>query len=179
VPDTSDATPGAIETERLLLRPFTLDDRAAYGRLRDQPEIQRWLPRTAESTDALADRIVRQFVQCWAAHGYGPWTVIEKESGRLIGHHGLRYLPEFGETEILYALDPSVWRRGYAAEAGRAALRFAFETVGLDRVMAITLHDNVASRGVMERLGLRYEKDAVFKGTPVVYYALDRADWTG
>lgn len=163
-----------VETTRLILRPFTPDDVAAYAEVRAKPEVVRFFPKTGETPAEVAARVIDVFATCWCEHGYGPWTVIERATGILRGHHGLRYLPEFGETEILYMLDDAVWNRGYASEAAAAARDYAFDDLGLDRVMAIALPENLASIRVMEKTGLVYERMANFKGYRHRYYALDR-----
>ncbi|MGE0725993.1 MAG: GNAT family N-acetyltransferase [Alphaproteobacteria bacterium] len=165
----------AVETDHLLLRPFTPADIPAYAEVREDAAIREWLRSDpAEPGTAIAARVVAMFIEQWATVGYGPWAVIDRADGALVGHHGLRFMPEFGETEVLYALAGHVRGRGYAVEAGRAALAFGFDTLGLDRIMAIALHDNRASRAVMERLGLTYRRDETYKGFDVAYYALDR-----
>ena len=167
-----------VTTDRLLLRPFTLDDLPAYIRIRDEASVRAWLRSPDEPAAVIAERSLRHFIDEWAQRGYGPWAVVDRHTGDLLGHHGLRRMPEFdGETEVLYTLTERVRRQGIGVEAGLAALRYGFGTLRLDRIMAITLHDNLASRGVMERLGLTYRRDTVFKGNDVVYYAIDRADW--
>ncbi len=175
MPASTANTPAIIETERLLLRPFTLDDVPAYAAIRAKPEVMRFFPATDEAPEVGALRVIAHFMGHWRDPGYGPWAAIEKSSGRLIGHMGLRYMPEFGETEILYILDSTVWRRGLATEGAAASRDHAFDAVGLDRVMAIALPGNVASTGVMTKIGMRFEKMATYKGLEVAYYALDKA----
>lgn len=168
--------PSAIETERLLLRPFTLDDVPAYAAIRAKPKVMRFFPAADEAPEVGALRVITHFIGHWQDPGYGPWAVIEKASGRLIGHLGLRYMPEFGETEILYILDDTVWRRGLASEGAAAARDHAFDMLGLDRVMSIAVPGNVASTGVMTKIGLKYERMATYKGIDVAYYALNKSD---
>lgn len=173
-----DLPPGSVRTERLLLRPFTLDDLPAYVRIRDEASVRDWLRSPDEPAAIIAERSLRHFMDEWRLRGYGPWAVVDRRTGELLGHHGLRYMPDFdGETEVLYTLSERVRRQGIGVEAGRAALAYGFGRLGLGRVMAITLHDNLASRGVMERLGMTYRRDATHRGLPVVYYAIDRAEW--
>jgi ribosomal-protein-alanine N-acetyltransferase len=167
--------PGTIETARLVLRPFTLDDVPDYAAIRANPEVMRFFPATDEAPEVGALRVIAHFMGHWRDPGYGPWAAIEKASGRLIGHLGLRHMPEFGETEILYILDSAVWRRGLATEGAAAARDHAFDILGLDRVMAIALPENVASTGVMTKIGMRFEKMAAYKGLEVAYYALNRS----
>jgi ribosomal-protein-alanine N-acetyltransferase len=164
-----------VDTARLHLRPFTPTDIPAYAAIRAKPEVVKWVNGDPDKAQEDAERIIAHFSDEWAQRGYGPWAVIEKATGLLRGHLGLRFLPVFGETEIMYMLDSAVWRRGYATEGAAAARDHAFTTLKLDRVMAIALPDNVASTAVMEKIGLGYERMAEYKGFAVKYYALNRA----
>ena len=155
-----------IETERLLLRPFRPSDLEAYAAIRAKPEVVRFLPGGAESAaraDEIAARSVSLFERLWREDpGYGPWAAIESASGRLVGHLGLRQLPELdGETEILYLLDSAVWGRGYATEGAAAARDYAFGPLGLARLIALALPENAASLRVMEKIGMRREDGTV------------------
>lgn len=150
-----------LETRRLLLRPFAASDIDAYAAVRAKPEVVAMLPggpEAAERARADAERLVAS----WAAArpGAAPWAVEAREDGRLIGHLGLRPLPELGgETELLYMLDSQVWGRGLATEGGAAALRAAFGPLGLRRVIALARPENAASLAVMRKLGMRREAE--------------------
>ena len=163
-----------VETRRLTLRPFVPGDFSAYAVIRAKPEVVRPLHGDPANARADAERIIAAFMDEWQKRGYGPWAVIEKATGKLRGHLGLRYMDVFGETEILYMLYSEIWRQGYASEGAAAARDYAFNVVGLARVMAIALPENVASTGVMEKIGLRYERMDEYKGFAVKYYALNR-----
>ena len=77
----------------------------------------------------------------------------------LIGHGGLNYVPEFAATEVLWALHPDAWGKGYATETARAATDYGFEALGLASIFAITKLDNLASQAVTRRLGLTYRRN--------------------
>lgn len=148
-----------VETARLRLRPFRPGDEAAYAAIRAKPEVARYLPggeAGAAKAEETAARLVPAFAAMWEGPpGYGPWAAEAKEDGALIGHLGLRLLPDFGgRTELLYALDPAAQGRGYAAEGARAALAYGFGTLGLQEVVALALPENAASLRVMERVGM-------------------------
>ena len=97
---------------------------------------------------------------------------------RLIGHGGLNYVPEFAQTEVLWALHPDAWSQGYATEMARAALGYGFDTLGLKLIFAITLPDNHASQAVMKRLGLTYRRRVEYKGfSDIVWFDMDRQAW--
>jgi ribosomal-protein-alanine N-acetyltransferase len=167
-----------IATARLLLRPFTDADVPTYAAIRAQPDVARFLPpRPGVTGMQLAAETVAAFGQCWREQGYGPWAVIERATGRLIGHQGLRYMREFRETEILYALDRAVWGKGYATEGARTTIKHGFLALALERVIAIALPDNYASLRVMAKVGLTYQRDARYKGMDVAYHQLERRKW--
>lgn len=148
-----------LETDRLLLRPFELADQPAYAAIRSNPNVARYLPggeASAARGGETAAAIVPAFTALWDEIGYGPWAAIERETGRLIGHIGLRHLPDFdGMTEVLYALDPATWGRGYANEGAAASLAFGFHVLGLTKIVAFALPGNRASLKVMQRIGLK------------------------
>jgi ribosomal-protein-alanine N-acetyltransferase len=169
-----------LRTARLVLRPFEAADLAPYIAIRAKREVGRFLPAVPKGDrENWGKGLFALFDAAWRERGYGPWAATDAASGRLLGHLGLRHLPEFGETELLYALDVDAWGQGLATEGAAAALRFGFETVGLARIMAIAIPENAASRKVMTKLGLSYERMASFKGFDVAYHALDRAAWRG
>jgi len=161
-----------LKTERLVLRPLEPADAASYAAIRYHPDVVKWmLPAPADPLDAALAAIDR-YSTCWRDRGYGPWGIFR--DGRHIGHAGLNFVPEFGETEVLWTLRPDAWGKGYATEAARAALDFGFGTIGLELIFAITKPDNRASQAVMKRLGLIYRRDVVYRDTPSVWFELSR-----
>jgi ribosomal-protein-alanine N-acetyltransferase len=102
------------------------------------------------------------------------WAVIHKADGKLIGRCGLCFLDKTPEVELGYLLDKSYWRRGLATEGSHASLKYGFEVIRLEKIVAIAKPENIASRRVMEKVGMKYEKDAYFYNTNVVYYAISR-----
>jgi [ribosomal protein S5]-alanine N-acetyltransferase len=163
-----------LHTERLTLRPLVTADAEPYAALRFHPEVARWLPPAAAGVaplDAVRATIER-FERAWTERRYAPWGIFH--DGRLIGHGGLNWVPEFGETEVLWALHPDAWGQGFATETARAALDYGFDTLGLERIFAITMPDNRASQAVMTRLGMTYRKNVTYKGFEAVWFEIDR-----
>lgn len=161
-----------LETARLVLRPFAAADAAWWRAIREHPGVLRFLPPLGPDPEGRVRELVGLFAGHWAERGHGPFAVIEKASGRPVGHHGVRFLPEFGETEALWTLDPAVHGRGYATEAGHAVIAHAFGAAGLKRLIAITTADNHPSLRVMAKLGFRFERMAKFRGYDVLYHGL-------
>ena len=158
----------AVSTERLLLRPLEWADREAYAAFRFHPEVAKWLSPADRDPLAAAEATIARFRSSWNTRGYAPWGVFRE--GRLIGQCGLNFVPEFEETEVLWALHPDAWGQGYATEAARAALKLGFETIGLSLIFAVTKPDNVASQAVMKRLGLVYRRNVVYRDIPSVWF---------
>jgi RimJ/RimL family protein N-acetyltransferase len=131
-----------------------------------------------ESRRAI-DRLRRQWERC----GYGEWAVEEKATGELIGKIGLTHHPDWpagdAKVEIGWTLAPRAWGRGFATEGARVALAHAFGELMLPRVISIARTDNHRSIRVMERLGLREQGYAHWRGSQMVWYAVDRGDWLG
>jgi len=169
-----------LHTDRLILRPLGESDAYAYATVRYHPAVARWLLPADDPLEA-ARATVERFAEDWKRDGYGPWGLFLRRKdggeGRLIGHGGLRRLEEFGETELLYALHPDMWGKGYASELGGASLKHAFDTVGLSLVFAITKPENLSSQGVMKRLGMSYRKNVTYKEIEAVWFDIDRATW--
>jgi ribosomal-protein-alanine N-acetyltransferase len=161
-----------IETLRLRLRRFIPEDRDDLYRLYRDPEVMKYLGKgslTPVETDAMLSALLAQY-----RYGFGMWAVIDRASNELIGRCGLGFLDQTSEVELGYLLDRAYWGRGLATEGAQAALRYGFEVVKLERIVAVAKPENIASRRVMEKLGLKYEKEARYYNTDVVYYALSQ-----
>jgi RimJ/RimL family protein N-acetyltransferase len=172
-----------IETERLLLRRFTPEDLDDLAVIFAKPEVF-WFPeKRGLSRAETAEMLQARFIDPWEEQGFGHWAVIRKEDSRLIGYEGLaipRFLPEvLPAVELGYRFDPEAWGRGYATEGGAASLTYGFDVAGLDRIIAIYHIENVRSGLVMERLGMRVERDTKHPegGQPLRVYEIFRDDW--
>ena len=169
-----------IETARLYLRPFEPEDMERYREIRSSPTVSRFLPGgEAGAKDAAAKVRLVWGHETWAADGFAPWAVVEKRGQRLIGHLGLRFLPEISQTELLYMIDEPWWGKGLVTEGGQAAVTFARDRLSLKRLVAFALPSNGASFAVMRKLGFRFDGDQFIFGLDVVRYALDlgRETW--
>ena len=141
-----------LTTDRLVLRPLGWDDLPDLQVLDADPEVMAYIdpPRTA---DDVRERTLARLDPAHDAMGLGYWAGLER--GRFVGWWLLT--PQGpGLGEIGWRLHPSAWGRGLATEGARAVLDHGFGTVGLDRVVAQTMVVNLASRGVMRRIGLRH-----------------------
>lgn len=174
-----------LTTERLVLRPFGAGDAEAHARLYADPEVTRWLgdgPWYGEAARARSSLSLQRFAEHWTAHGWGVWAMTDRQTGQVMGQCGLKYLqlgPEGTppDVEVLFALEQCYWGRGFASEAAGRALRYGFETLGLDRVVAVARPHNHRSRAVLEKIGLVHEGPVAVSGLPAVCYAQSRAGY--
>jgi RimJ/RimL family protein N-acetyltransferase len=188
-----------LETDRLILRRFGEADLDNLVDLDSDPEVMRYLtggvptPRHVVET-VLLPRIIHSYER---DPGFGTWAAIEKSTGAFAGWFGLtRALPDTpGTAELGYRLRRPVWGKGYATEGAQALIRKAFRELGVERVVATTYQDNLASRRVMEKAGLSFVRgfrptlaelshDGLYPLTEAdmwdgddVEYAIRREDW--
>ena len=148
----------SIETDRLILRRFTLDDAPAYQRLNSDPAVLRYTYDPPIETLEEARRILQEApLADYANYGYGRVACVLKETGELIGFSGLKYLPDYGETDIGYRFVQRCWGQGLATESALPMMVYGREALGLRRIVGIVDPDNRASARVLRKLGLVYE----------------------
>lgn len=161
-----------IETDRLYLRRFTPDDLNELAVIFADPAVLRYLatgqPATREETNVALLSIIRH----WHRHGYGRWAVVHRATNKLIGYGGLRSFD--GRPELVYLLAKEYWGRGLATELAHGCLEYGFRHHNFDRIIALTRPENLASRRVLEKVGLRFERNTNFLNIDVVFYALTR-----
>jgi RimJ/RimL family protein N-acetyltransferase len=188
-----------LETERLVLRRLTDADVDNLCNLDSDPAVMRFLNGgTPTPRHVVQSEILPRFLRYYERYdNYGFWAAIEKSSGEFLGWFALH--PEEGgdpgDVSLGYRLRRAAWGRGYGTDGARALVRKGFTELGMRRVSATTYEDNIASRRVMEKTGMRlvrtYHSTAddiaamgTFVDTPGVVwdgedveYALDRAEW--
>lgn len=165
-----------LETERLLLRHLTPDDLNDLWALYCDPEITKFIPDAprnyAEAKEELA----------WHQHGHprhpelGLCATVHKASGQFIGRCGLLpwTIDGVDEVEVAYTITQKFWGQGLATEAARAIRDYAFQRLGLTRLVCLIDAENRASARVAEKMGMRFEKEAEDESGPFLLYAMTR-----
>ena len=162
-----------VRTERLLMRRWRAADREPFATLNADPQTMVYFPATMDpaASDAFADQIQARFDE----QGFGLWALEVIDTGQFIGYTGLNPMPPdvpgADGMEIGWRLDRHAWHRGYATEAARAALRVAFDGVGLTEIWSMTAVLNEPSQAVMRRIGLieaaRFDHPRIRAGHPL------------
>lgn len=176
-----------MKTARLHLRQWRDDDLGAFAAMNADPEVMRYFPAVLSTEES--DHMARQCRDLIATRGWGLWAVEERDAKRFIGFVGLHEpaheLPFSPCVEIGWRLAREYWGHGYATEAARRVLKYAFEQLALEEVVSFTCVKNLPSRAVMERLGLRnshrnFAHPALPLDDPLsehVLYTLCESDW--
>ena len=143
-----------LETARLALRAWTVDDAEALFEICRDADVMKYIG-TGSPYQNLDDvrSVLEKIAAHHAAHGYGRMAVIEKSSRKIIGSCGFAHIESQGEIELGYLLSRDAWGKGYATEAARACLRYAFETLKFPQLIALTAPPNTASQHVLEKIG--------------------------
>lgn len=168
----SAATDYVIDTERLLLRRFTLDDAESYLPLVSDPDVIRYTGESPQySIDGVREILSSRPLRDYAVHGFGRMACIEKSSGRLVGFSGLKYLEDLQEIDIGYRFLPDCWGKGYATESARILMQQESIQHSISRIIGLVQRENQASANVLLKLGLSFERTINLDGYNLDVYA--------
>lgn len=173
----SDPQRPVIETERLLLRPLTMDDLDALYALYSDPEVRRFFPDGVRSYEETREELAWIIEVYYGRYGYGLWATIHRPSGAFIGRCGLLPWTIAGrqEVEVAYLIDKAYWGQGLATEAARAIVAYAFAALPVERLICVIDPANTASQRVARKLGMTLVDDRMVDEYGVSYlYALPR-----
>jgi RimJ/RimL family protein N-acetyltransferase len=159
-----------LTTDRLALRGWREEDLEPYAAITADPEVMRFMGGPLDRADTW--RQMAFFAGHWELRGYGLW-VVERE-GELIGRIGLLNPEGWPGLEVGWLLGRDAWGHGYATEAARAAMQFAWSELGAQELISLIAPDNVASQRVAQRLGMQPRSDYDLRGQLVVIHATAR-----
>jgi [ribosomal protein S5]-alanine N-acetyltransferase len=169
----------SIETARLRLRRTELSDAEPFMGILWDPEVveKKQVTLTEDPGDIeLARRKTASLIEHWDSRGYGLWTVVEKESGEVVGSVGLQFWKGWPAVELAWVIHRSRWNRGYATEAAKAALDWAWRYTDLDHIVSLINADDVRSMRVATKVGETFERTDVdpINGEAIHVYGVRR-----
>jgi ribosomal-protein-alanine N-acetyltransferase len=173
----SDQQTTIIETERLILRPLTMDDLDDLFALYRDPEVRRYFPDGTQSYEQTKEELEWIIDVYYGKHGFGLWATIHKPSGAFIGRCGLLPWTIDGQddVEVAYLLGQEYWGQGLATEAARAIVDYAFARLPVPRLICMTDPLNHASQNVARKVGMTLVNDNLVDKYGVSYlFALPR-----
>jgi len=177
-------THAVIETARTRLRRFRLSDAEAVLNFGSNEQVLRRTGDQALSNIEDAEKVISEVWESdyqrfgYGRFGYGRLAVVLKSIDQVIGFAGLKYLPELNETDLGYRILPEHWGKGITSEMIPPVLSYGFEDLGLERIVAHVMPENLASSRVLEKSGFQFVKQAPYPGENVVvkWYSIANAD---
>ena len=166
-----------LKTPRLLMRPLTDADLIDLCAILGDPLIMQHTATGQPKTPSMTASYLHSQQEHQAEHGFSLWGIIRLADNRLIGQCGLAYLPKTEETALGYTIAYDCWNQGYGTEATTAWLTYGFEALELDRIIAAVKPENSISLRILDKLGLKYDRQDTFYGCTCAYYAIKRDQW--
>lgn len=160
-----------IETERLILRPFTLSDAPQTFLMNSDPAVMKYIPgEHYQSVEEVRKMIQKNVLDDYEKYGFGRLAITLKTSNDLIGFTGLKYNDDFEEVDLGYRLIKKYWGQGIATEASGPALQYGFDQLEMKRIVALAYEENTGSVNIMKKLDMVYEKKMIVDGDEFVCY---------
>lgn len=150
-----------IETERLILRDWKLEDLTPFSKMNQEPAVIEFLlPSTEEETATLVEAFQKNIEE----NGFSFFACELKSTNEFIGFIGVKKVPFYPHgIEIGWRLAKEYWGKGYATEGARAVLHKSFTDYGFDELVSFTVRENVRSRRVMEKIGFAQDENGDFQ----------------
>ena len=177
-----------VKTERLLIRPINVDDIQDFYEILSQEEVVEYLPEDVMSMEEVKE-IISWLNDCYEKNTLEniikfTVVIVHKENNKVIGWCGvgpLEYDPS--DMELFYGIRKEYWGKGIATEASKAMLHYGFDTIGLEKIVAVVKPENVASKKVIEKIGMTYQKKiqnlpkkySFYEGE--LYYSLSKGEY--
>jgi RimJ/RimL family protein N-acetyltransferase len=151
-----------VETNRLLLRELNVDDSKNFYELNLNPNVIKFTGDKSFENIEEAEDFLKQYKD-YEINGFGRWAVLDKLNNEFLGWCGLRYVEEIKETDIGFRFFEKHWNKGFATESASACLKYGFEKLNLKTIIGRAMAENIASIKVLEKIGLKYEKEFDFE----------------
>jgi RimJ/RimL family protein N-acetyltransferase len=166
-----------FETDRLIVRPWSVEDAEAAFAMFGDPEVMRYVGDTGEPHPDVAftrERLRARNERWGASSGLGNWAAVEKQAGAVIGGGGLALLEDLDEVEVFYHFRKDCWGKGYATELTLGLLEYGFAHLDRPRLIGLAYPANVASHRVMTKAGMTHLGLRQAYGTDLEYFEIVR-----
>lgn len=162
-----------IETERTILRKLTKEDATNFYSLNLDEDVLKYTGDKPFENLQTATDFITNYDQ-YEKYGVGRLAIIDKKTLEFLGWCGLKFSEDKNEYDIGFRFYKKHWNKGYATESAIACLNYGFEKLNLKRIIGRAMKENVASIKVLEKIGLKYEKDIEFEGKEAVLYNIKK-----
>jgi [ribosomal protein S5]-alanine N-acetyltransferase len=161
-----------LETNRLILRELDIGDSKSFYELNQNPNVVKYTGDKAFASVAEAQLFLENYKD-YQINGFGRWAVINKSNGEFLGWCGLKYVKAINETDIGFRFFEEYWNNGFATESAKSCLNYGFEKLNLKTIVGRVMAENLASIKILEKLGLKYEKEFNFDDHKGLIYRIE------
>ncbi|UTW45952.1 GNAT family N-acetyltransferase [bacterium SCSIO 12696] len=162
-----------IETERLWLCEMDEQDQGWFFELNSDPEVMKYTGEDCFKTPEQALQVLRERpMRDYRQYGYGRWACVLKDSQKVIGWCGLKYLDDLDQVDVGYRFFKRFWGNGLGTEASRACVQYGLNSLGLECIIGLALEENIGSIRVLEKSGLEYDGRMDYEGFDLVKYVI-------
>jgi ribosomal-protein-alanine N-acetyltransferase len=160
-----------IDSTRIYIREFQESDYQSLASIVSSPIVMKYSSSGCLNIEQTKNKI-QEIRNCYKKHGYGKWAVIHRDSNTMIGYCGIEkdLINGVEECELGFRFGESDWGKGFATEAAKAALDYGLNILGIERIVAIVDKDNLPSKRVLEKIGMKHYLDTTYDGKLVHEY---------
>ncbi len=162
-----------LETKRCLIRESTVSDVESFYQIYAEPSVTDYMENLFENRDEETAYMQDYIRNVYYFYGYGMWTVLEKESGQIIGRAGISWREGFNVPELGFVIGVPWQRKGYACEVCRAILAYAVDELGFTKIQALVKKGNQKSQNLCNKLGFKDEGEVVLNDSVFIRYLID------
>ncbi len=166
-----------LQTERLFMREFRLEDFDTYADLVADPVFRRYLGNGDLLNREMAWRAYTAMMGHWVLRGFGFWALEDKVTGEYVGHVGIHYPEDWPDVEIGWGINPKFQNLGYGHEAAKKAMQFGFEELGFEHLISLIVEGNRPSVKLAKKLNEKYTKTIEMMGLNVEVYRITRQEY--
>jgi [ribosomal protein S5]-alanine N-acetyltransferase len=171
-----------IETERLILRAFVLEDVDGLFALDSDPEVHRYLGNKPITEKEQALETIKYVQQQYVENGIGRWAIIEKSTNNFIGWSGIKLVKEpvnqhVNFYDIGYRLLQKYWGQGFASESAFASLAYGFNELHLNEIYAAANVDNIGSNTILRKIGMQFVETFYYEAALQNWYKIEKFNW--
>ncbi len=168
-----------IETKRLTIFAPKLEDLEEQIRLQSNPEVMMYIGNGVRNREEVKQGL-QKAIHHYERFKFSLGSVYEKDTQRFVGRAGIIHLgldENAKEIEVAYALMPEFWNQGYATELASSLAEWGFKNLDVKEIVAVTKRENYGSRKVLEKIGMKHVKDAIYHGNSIVYYSVQKTEF--
>lgn len=165
-----------LETDRLLMREFLAEDAEDMYHLNNDPEVMQYTGDIAFANSQEALDLITKYDQ-YRKYQLGRLTIIRKIDGAFLGWCGLKFLQDTKEVDLGYRFKKQFWGKGYATEACYANLQYGFSFPHINVIIGRTRIDNTPSIRVLEKMGMKFQREFLWEGMPSLYYQVTKNEF--